>query len=279
MILRNKIFSLILFLGCLSNTIFAQADKQYFFVTWGYNNSAYTKSDINFSGIGYKFTLENVIAKDRQTPLDGKSLFDTYLNIKTLTIPQFNCHFGKRVSEKWAFMVGWDHMKYVMLTNQEVKIRGEIGQSVSSPNIDTKNYARTYDGQTIKLSPDFLTFEHTDGYNVVSIDAERYFSLYRSNEKYFNMVGTLGAGVAMVVPRSDVRLFGTGANHPWNISGEGILLKTGLQIHFTKRIFLEAAGKTGFTYLHNIPTTGRKGDKATQGIGFIEGVLQLGFKI
>jgi hypothetical protein len=275
----KKIFILTLFLSCFSNTIFAQADKKYFFITWGYNNSSYAKSDIHFSGIGYKFTLENVIAKDRQTPLDSKSLFGTYLNIKTLTIPQFNCHFGKRVSEKWAFMLGWDHMKYVMLTNQEVKIRGTIDKSVSSPAIDTKNYAGIYDGQTIKLSPDFLTFEHTDGYNVVSIDAERYFPLYRPDKNYFSVLGTLGAGVAMVVPRSDVRLFGVGENHPWNISGEGFLIKTGLQIHFTKRLFLEAVGKTGFTYLHAIPTTGRKGDKATQGIGFIEGVLQLGFKI
>ena len=275
----KKILFLLLFLFQCCTIIFAQADKKYYFVTWGYNNSAYAKSDIHFSGEGYKFTLENVAAKDRQTPLDGKSLFGTYLNIKALTIPQFNCHFGKRLSEKWAVMVGWDHMKYVMTTNQDVKIRGSVNQNVSSPAIDTKNYAGVYDGQTIKLSPDFLGFEHTDGYNVVSIDVERYFPLYRTDYQHFSILGTLGAGVAMVVPRSDVRLFGVGANHPWNISGEGVLLKTGLQIHFTKRLFLEAVGKMGYTYLHAIPTTGRKGDKATQGIGFVEGVLQLGFKI
>ena len=275
----KKTLFLLLFLSQFCTLIFAQADKKYYFITWGYNNSAYTKSNINFSGEGYKFTLDKVVAKDRQTPLDTKSLFDTYLNIKSLTIPQFNCHIGKRLSEKWAVMLGWDHMKYVMTTNQEAKIHGKINQFVSSPAIDTKNYAGTYDGQTIKLSPDFLTFEHTDGYNVASIDMERYFGLYRPDYQHFSIIGTLGAGIAMVIPRSDVRLFEVGANHPWNISGEGILLKTSVQFHFTKRLFLEAAGKTGYTYLHAIPTTGRKGDKATQGIGFIEGVLQLGFKL
>lgn len=34
---------------------------------WGWNRSGYTKSDIRFSGNGYDFTLNNVVAHDRPT--------------------------------------------------------------------------------------------------------------------------------------------------------------------------------------------------------------------
>ncbi len=277
--LMKKTFTILVFIFAFQCLLFSQEDKKYFYLNWGYNRSAYTKSDINFSGKGYQFTLNSVVAKDRQTPLNRENLFGTYLNIKYLSIPQYNLRIGKRVSERWAFSVGTDHMKYVMVTDQVVKIEGEIAAQVSSPSIDTKQYAGKYTGQDIKLSPDFLRFEHTDGYNVVSIDADRYINLYREDEKHFSLVATIGAGISMVVPRSDVHLFDVGANHNWNISGEGAVVKTSLQLHFNKRIFLEMVGKSGFTYLHAIPTTGQKGDKATQGIGYIEGIIQLGFKL
>ncbi|MCF8444579.1 MAG: hypothetical protein K9G29_06180, partial [Crocinitomicaceae bacterium] len=35
------------------------------FVSWGYNRTAYTKSNINFVGTGYNFTLRGVKAVDR----------------------------------------------------------------------------------------------------------------------------------------------------------------------------------------------------------------------
>src|SRR3972149_3153003 len=41
--------------------------KGNFFFYWGYNRSAYTKSDIHFWGDGYDFTITNVKAKDEPT--------------------------------------------------------------------------------------------------------------------------------------------------------------------------------------------------------------------
>lgn len=270
----KKQLLLLMFTLIFVHGILAQADKKYYFFTWGYNRSAYANSDIHFSGTDYHFTLHQVRSKDRPTPLDKESLFGTYLNLKFLTIPQFNCHFGKRLSSKWTILAGWDHMKYVMQREQIVKIDGTIGNSAV-----TKNFAGIYQNQDIQVNSDFLTFEHTDGYNVVSIELDRYINIFRSDNQYFNCVGLIGAGISMVVPRSDVRLFGIGANHPWNISGEGALLKSGFQFHFNKYFFIETLAKTGYTYLHAIPTTGLRGDRAKQGIAFIEGIVQFGFKI
>lgn len=269
------IFTVLLF------TLFSQAQtkKNFYFFTWGYNRAVYTKSNIHFTGDNYDFTLKKVVAKDRPTHLDNTTIFGTYLNPKFLTIPQFNCHFGRKFKDKWAVSIGWDHMKYVMSANQIVQITGDIATEVSNPKIPTNQYAGHYEGQNIQLTKDFLTFEHTDGYNIVSVDVDRFFNLYRSNYQHLAITANCGAGIAMVVPRSDVRLFGVGANHPWNISGEGLLVKAGLQCHFSKYFYIEAVAKSGATYLQAIPTTGRKGDIAKQAIGFLEGVVQLGVKI
>ena len=43
---------------------------------WGWNKAQYSYSDITFKGNDYNFTLNNVAAKDRQTPWDA----DVYLN-------------------------------------------------------------------------------------------------------------------------------------------------------------------------------------------------------
>ncbi|HYG49428.1 MAG TPA: hypothetical protein VD905_00930, partial [Flavobacteriales bacterium] len=59
-----------------------QFKKGEFFFSWGYNRAAFTKSDIAFSGPGIDFTLSNVAAKDRPTPLNFN---DYFVNV---TIPQ-----------------------------------------------------------------------------------------------------------------------------------------------------------------------------------------------
>ena len=56
---------------------------------WGYNVSAYTKSDLRFVGQGYDFTLKNSVAKDNPSPF-GAAYFDP----KRITVPQFNARIG-----------------------------------------------------------------------------------------------------------------------------------------------------------------------------------------
>ena len=51
--------------------------KGQFFFYWGYNRGFYSRSDINFKGADYNFTLYDVTAKDRQSKLGA----DPYLHI------------------------------------------------------------------------------------------------------------------------------------------------------------------------------------------------------
>ena len=66
----------------------------YFYLGW--NKSAYTKSDITFTGDNYNFTLYDVVADDRQSPLSA----NIYLNPANITIPQYNMRIGYFFNDK-----------------------------------------------------------------------------------------------------------------------------------------------------------------------------------
>ena len=56
-----------------------------FFLSWGYNWSWYSDSDIKFEGENYNFELKSVKAADRQTPFT----FENYFRFNSITIPQY----------------------------------------------------------------------------------------------------------------------------------------------------------------------------------------------
>ena len=261
----------------LNLTVFAQSSpsrKGTFFGMWGYNRSAYLNSAIQFSGPGYDFTLSDVVAKDAPTPLRE---FNKYVNPALFSIPQFNLHVGYFVKENLSLSIGWDHMKYVMVNDQMAPITGFISPRVSLPEqVVNPNYVGTFDHQNIQVaSADFLTFEHTDGFNYASVELEHYKPLWSKANRSLDWVNGLGMG--LVVPRSDVRLFTLGKNHFWNVAGAGASLKSGLRMNFSERIFFEALVKTGYTRLWDIRTTGRSVDHAEQAILFGEFSGSLGF--
>lgn len=250
-------------------------NKGKFFVHWGYNFSWYGKSDLHMYGEGYDFTLHDVKAKDRPTELSI-----TYIDPAKITIPQFNFHFGYFIKDNYSVSLGWDHMKYVVTVPQTVKISGYIDSEISSPSIPTGAYAGTYNKDEILIDKDFLTFEHTDGYNYVSIEIERYDDIWVSKSKKRSLSMETGLGLGLLVPRTDARLFGVGANHYWNIAGYGASAKVGARYFFNKRLYLQGSMKTGWTDLRNIRTTGRNSiDKAQQKISFIENFYVLGILI
>ncbi len=251
-----------------------ESNKGKIFFHWGYNFSSYAKSDIHFTGPGYDFTIHDVKASDRPTKLSM-----TYINPAKLTIPQFNFHFGYFIKDNYSISIGWDHMKYVVDIPQTVRISGYINEEISNPGIPTGGMAGTYNGEQVTLVDSVLTFEHTDGYNFASIDIERYDDIWvsRSGKQYLTM--ETGIGVGLLVPRSDVRLFGEGKNHYWNIAGYGAAAKVGAQFHFNKWLYLQTSLKGGWTDLNKIRTTGRNNlDKASQQIWFLENYWVLGFR-
>ncbi len=268
-------FSLFIFSSFAQSTNFLNRKGTWYF-SWGYNRSSYANSDIHFVGPNYDFTLANVVAKDFPTPF---SEIKTYFDPGLLSIPQFNFHLGYFINDKWAVSIGWDHMKYVMVNNQPSTISGFINAQVSNPAIEVNpNYVGTFQNTPFTInSTDFLTFEHTDGFNYASVEVENYHPIWKGRKKSLQLDWLNGVGLGLIVPRSDVRLFTVGANHFWNVAGAGGSVKTGLRLNFSKLLYFEAVAKVGTTCLWDIRTTGRKVDHAEQSISYIEGYGALGF--
>ncbi|WEK18807.1 MAG: hypothetical protein P0Y49_18690 [Candidatus Pedobacter colombiensis] len=245
-----------------------------FFVTWGYNHSWYANSDINFKGPGYDFTLRDVVAQDRQTKLSWK-----YLDPKSISIPQFNFHFGYFIKDNYSISLGWDHMKYVMDIPQKVRIDGHIDPMVSSPAVPTGRYAGVYNGEMLEVGPDMLVFEHTDGLNYASAELERYDDIWVPRSQRTSLTMETGIGAGLVVPRTDAHLFGVGKNNYWNVAGWGVSAKLGFKFYITKGLYLQNSTKVGYIDLSKIHTTGRDDiDGASQNIKYIENYTILGFQ-
>jgi hypothetical protein len=274
---KHFVFVITTLLIC--NTVFSQKNngrKGEFYVHWGYNQAGFAKSDIYFKGIGYEFTLKDVAATDRPSHYKIKD----YLNLSKLTIPQYNLRVGYFFNQNWSLSFGTDHMKYVMVNDQEVSISGNISANVSEPAIKVNpNYVRDYKNELFKInSTDFLVYEHTDGFNYVHFEIDNYKNIYTHKTKKIGIDAVFGLGAGVIVPRTDAHLFTIGRNHFWNIAGYGVSAKAGLRFDLSKRLYLQTDFKTGFTNLLAIKTTGRKTDFAQQKILFYEGYLALGFK-
>ncbi len=257
----------------MGSVCFAQDDaviakthqKGDFFIYWGWNNSAYSKSDIHFSGNNYDFTIEDAIAHDRQTPFNT---YD-YFHPLRITIPQFNTRIGYFVNDCYSISIGADHMKYVVDSNQVVNVSGYI------ENTDTQ-YDGIYNNEPIVLATDLILFEHTDGLNYINIECRRVDELKTLNKVSFSI--TEGLGVGVLIPKTNATLLNKGRYDDFHISGYGLGAVVGLQINFWQHFFIQSEAKGGFINMPDIRTTKNPVDKASQHFFFAQANIVFGVR-
>ncbi len=242
--------------------------KHRVFVHWGYNRAQYSLSNIHFTGPGYDFILHDVAAHDQPKPFS----LAVYLDPADLSLPQYNYRAGWFLNDRWSFSLGMDHMKYVVQQDQEVHITGTISSERS------QRYAGSEEHE-VKLTEDFLIYEHTDGLNLVSIDADHYRRLWDSGNGKHALFLTEGAFLGPVIPRSDVRLFGEGINNKFHLAGYGTGAQLGLFGILWDRLYVRAVAKGGYIELPSVLTTGTSDDRARQRFWFIQEYVVLGVLI
>jgi hypothetical protein len=238
--------------------------------TWGYGWQGYAPSDIHFKGEGHDFTFRGVRAYDRPSPFS----FDTYFNPVKLSIPQYMMDLNYHFTDKFFVRLGQHHMKYVMDDNQMVNINGTI-----DPSADPV-HAGTYNGEFIHVNDVVQKFEHTDGLNDVHVGVGMVQSIWESKngKNAVSMVGAVTGGV--VVPRSDVRLFNQGANHPFHPAGWSASASLGLRVDFLKYMFVEGNLNGGYIDLSDIYTTGHNDpNRASQKIEYLNKYIGVGANI
>jgi hypothetical protein len=245
-----------------------KTNKGKLYVFWGWNRGWYSKSDIHFTGDNYDFTLNDVVAKDRQSPFSP----GLYFSPSTVTIPQTNFRVGYFINDKYDISIAVDHMKYVMVQNQPVEITGNIN--------DETSYDGSYTAEDIALTQDFLIFEHTDGLNYLNAEITRNDDVLdllnlQVNKDKFQLDFLVGAGLGALMPKSNVTLWNNQRHDDFHFAGYGISAKTGLNATFFKHFFIRSEYKIGFINMPDIRTSPNPSDKASQHFTF----RQLNFNI
>jgi hypothetical protein len=241
--------------------------KLYFY--WGWNRSFYTNSDIHFTGKNYNFTLNDVVATDKQT----RFALNPYLNPLGMTIPQFNARIGYKINKRLDISLGDDHMKYKMVQDQVVKVAGSI-------QVDNyTKYNGTYDYSELQLKEDFLTYQHCDGLNYLNLESRYNYEFNTKALKipflHISIFGGLGLGALM--PRTEARLLMNERYHEFHFAGYGGSLISGLNIRLGNHFFIQSEAKGGGIRMPDVRTTHDKNDKASQNFYFFQRNIVFGY--
>ncbi|MFI5204026.1 MAG: hypothetical protein ACHQF2_05970 [Flavobacteriales bacterium] len=215
--------------------------KGQFYFYWGYNRSWYSKSDIKFFSDQARFTLFDVKATDRQSPL---SFSDYVLNP---TIPQFNIRLGYSVTKNLAVSFGYDHMKYVVTRGQTVKMTGQIAYTP-----ENGAYAGCYDNADITIEPEFLRYEHTNGLNYLSADADYFLRMWRSKSGLFDVAFSSGYSLGFLYPRSDVDVFDVEGVNVFHMAGWGTAVSAGIKMKIGEHFFINWGNRGGFMHMPSV---------------------------
>lgn len=240
-------------------------------ISFGWNRGYFTDSEIKFNGKEYNFTLHQVQAKDRQSPFD----FSLYFHPETFTIPQTNFKVGYFFHEHYTISFSIDHMKYVMVQNQAASISGFIN-GTHTP------YNGTYDKDKIILSDDFLTFEHTDGLNYLSLELNRHDDILKKihlENKWIEVSCSEGFSLGLVTPKTDATLLGKPRNDIFYLAGYGLAANADISVTFLQYLYVQFGMKGGFIHLPHVKTTASPEDHASQSFWFFEHIFSFGLKV
>jgi len=281
--MKKKTNLVILFVGFILSQTYGQQtnseqtrytseNKGKIFIYWGGNRGNYSKSDITFKGKDYDFTLNNVIAHDKP-----KGYSSDYVNPERMTIPQTNFRLGYFISDHYNVSIGLDHMKYVVTQDQLSNISG----SINLPETETgASFNGVYVNKPIRLTEDFLTFEHTDGLNYINIgvarvdDVSKVFGI--KNTDVFQINLTEGISGGLLYPKTNAAILGKKRHDDFHISGYGLSLKGGLNFTFFKYFFIQGELKGGYINMNDIRTTQYPEDRASQHFFFLERIIAVG---
>lgn len=247
---------------------YTEKNKGKFFLFWGGNRGYYTNSDITFRGDDYQFTINDVEAVDRP-----KGWHIDYINPLRMTIPQTNFRLGYYVGDNWTISAGVDHMKYVMVQDQTVKINGRVNAGTAHDGV--------YNNVDKVLTEDFLTFEHTDGLNYVLVEGARVddisslFGIRNTDKIQINLTEGLGFGV--LYPKTNTKILNHERYDEFHVAGVGMNAKAGLHVALFKHLMLVGELRGGYINMYDVRTTMSKSDRAHHDFFFFETMLALGW--
>jgi hypothetical protein len=223
-------------------------EKGAIYISWGYNRSAYTKSDIRFQGQGYNFNTQYAKARDNQSSLSSGDY-----SLTSLSVPQFNFKIGYYYKNKWSIALGIDHMKYVFLDQNKVVLSGSLSYSNQSTYIGS----HVAYGSAILLSKNITTvrdsfhYENSQGLNYIHAELGLAENIYTADKKGdLKVMSNVGFGAGCLL--SYTSLYYNRVQNPVtrSLSGYGLSTFAGLRFELFKRVYLYTNLSVGF--LHKV---------------------------
>lgn len=252
---------LLLFLG-ISIQIYSQTADQpllarpnsrkgSLFVFYGYNRAYYGRSDVHFKGDGFDFTLNDVAAEDM--PEKFKAV--TYFNPRNISIPQFVFRTGYYFNDNTAISVGWDHMKYHIVTTQLVTMNGYIDPEKFpklSSSLDGAGNSGTFSQVPVLYNPGFMDLHHSNGFNFVRVALEKRAPIWTSSNGNYELAfnGSISAGALFCW--TDWTFMGDRYLNHLHLAGYGASTNIGFRFDFWKYFFVQAQAQFGLSNLPNI---------------------------
>ncbi|MEI6312834.1 MAG: hypothetical protein WCP57_11290 [Bacteroidota bacterium] len=257
------------------NTTSIKSKKHSFtyYLSWGYNKCWHTRSNIHFQNLNgqvnpktglvdyYDFTIYKAKAHDRPN-------YEGIKDIKNLTIPQYNVRFGIYFNDEMndGIEISFDHTKYVMSDYQTLRLVGQI-------------YGVPINKDTLIDPNKFLHFEHTDGANFLLVNYLKKFNLCKSKKEWFSLSIVTKYGAGIVIPRTDVRLFGNRINNKFHIAGVVVGVEAGLRATILKYAFVELTSRGTYAYYINSLVQGKQNGSASQRFATLQAILTAGIQV
>jgi hypothetical protein len=245
------------------------SDKNTFFLYYGYNRTVYSKSNIQFTGQGYDFTMSGATAQDNPAAFTQ----DNYFGSRAFTASQFNLRAGYYYKKGWAISGGVDHFKYVFNDNNQVELSGNVDQGTDT----VTNLSGEYSGEEFQSNR--KTFHYVNRINYLRLDLSRSFELFAAGRKRsFVITGHLGGGFGALISDNDFNFAGKHSRSTVAFSGFGITASSGLRFEFFRHLFIQTNLNGGLQKQTRLGTRGSDPySYAKQAYGYAEWNAVIGF--
>lgn len=233
---------------------------------FGYNRSAYSSSDVNFSSTNYDFTAGEMAFSDNEEEAGMGEYFNT-------SSPQFNFHIGFFVANKWAITLGMDRLNYFSRSDQNVTLDGAFSPDAHS------DFSGPYQNHEVSINRSQLYLKQQGGVNYVRFGLLRVDQLYKSKKAEFAINTIAGIGIGALFSGLDYTFDNSTVQNVTSLSGFGLSGHFGVRLDFFQHIFLQASLSGGLLNQGNIQLNTASSATASHKMGYISPEISLGFNV
>lgn len=201
--------------------------KGTFWAAWGYHRSFYTDSDLHIKDSKSDFTLRNAQASD-----DPGNKFSDYFDFSKSFKPQFNLRAGYYYMDRYAFSLGYDHMKYILDDGNQVLLDGYVDSTLNNAI-----WSGNYKNKAVVTNRTDFHYQN-NGLDYIRLELNRTDKLYQSHSKYFAISSHFGLGFGVLISKNTYIFPAQNENATTSISGYALTANAGLRFEFFRHIFI-----------------------------------------